>query len=87
MKNLSLEFSENSKKVFQTAWKIKKKIFFDSSKPLLQHPLGGILRRVGPKNGQNGPFSFGVNRYKIESEIWNQFCWSKCMQYFRPAGS
>ena len=70
MKNLSLEFSENSKKFLPNFpdypksfpelmknW--KKKLFFDGSKSLLQHPLGGISRRAGPKNGQNGPSSFG----------------------------
>ena len=42
--------------------KIKKKIVFNTYKPLLQHPLCGILRRAGPKNGQNGPSSFQENQ-------------------------
>ena len=33
-------------------------IVFNTSKPLLQHPLCGILGRAGAKNDQNGPSSF-----------------------------
>ena len=53
-------FSGFSKKVSGPHAKLKKKNFFNSSKSLLQHPLVGILRRAGPKNGRNGPSSFGL---------------------------
>ena len=53
--NSRLSSSENS---LRTSEKNLKKIVFNTSKPLLQHPLCGILRRAGPKNGQNGPSSF-----------------------------
>ena len=53
MKNLSLEFSGFSKKFSGPHEKLKKKLFFDSFESLLQNLLGGILRRSGPKNGQN----------------------------------
>ena len=54
------EFSGFSKKFYGAHEKLKKKLFLDSSKSLLQHPLGRILRRAGPKNGQNGPSSFQI---------------------------
>ena len=60
--NSRLSSSENS---LRTSEKNLKKIFFNTSKPLLQHPLCGILRRVGPKNGQNGPSSFAANISKF----------------------
>ena len=58
-------------KVFRTSWKIEKKFVFDSFKPLLQHPLGGILRRAGPKNSQNGPSSFLYRLYVLPDNYLN----------------